>query len=116
MTTTIINNAAQYTFGALTNQATSRLISANTQLLRLRDAIATASAGYDGEPGTQFEITTTGNPNIIPNLFGVLAGETPGEQGQAYAYAVGRLVEEWTTFWSRASDFIEQLDNGVATF
>ena len=42
-------------FGGLTNQTVSRLIQINTSMERLKDAIATASAGYTGVAGTQFE-------------------------------------------------------------
>lgn len=114
MTTTIINNGAQYTFGALTNRMTSGMIQCNTQLERLNDAIATASAGYDGTPGTQFEVDPVNGND--PNLFGIMASATPGEQGQAYSYAIGRLHDLWAAFWLEASPFIEQIDNGTQGF
>lgn len=114
MTTTIISNAPQYTFGNMTNRMVSSLINGNTLIERLLGAIATASAGYDGTPGTQFETDNTLGSD--PNLFGVLASDTPGEQGEAYAYAVGRLHELWTAFWAEASVYVEQLDNGTQGF
>jgi hypothetical protein len=101
MTTTVISNNVSY--GAMTNQAIGKLLSLQSTLERLKDAIATASAGYDGTPGTEFEDGT---------LFGVKANDTPGAQGTAYAYAMGRLNDEWLTFWAAAEPFIEQLDNG----
>lgn len=123
MTTTLISTNPQYTYGTLTNAATARLIALNAQIVRLHDAIETASAGYEGTPGTQFEI-----PNPVPlgptglastmqpgqNLFGVQASSTPGEQGLAYAYAMGRLHEEWAKFWDAAHSYVEQLDNGAS--
>jgi hypothetical protein len=107
-----------YAWGQLTNRLSNGLISANTQMERLNDAIATASSGFTGVAGTQFEVSQLNNMSgaipsgDTPNLFGVLASETPGEQGEGYAYAVGRLHELWQTFWTAASPFIEQLDNG----
>lgn len=114
MTATIIATNPGYTFGVLTNRLVSGLINGNTQLSRLQEAIATASSGYTGTPGTEFEVTTTtigvasGN-----NLFGVVADpENPGQKGTEYSYAVGRLHELWATFWSEAQPYVEQLDNG----
>jgi hypothetical protein len=119
MASTIIANTSPYTFGQMTNQTVSRVISLNTQLTRLQEAIATASSGYEGTPGTEFEVR--GNSNMVmpsslaagQNLFGVLASDTPGEQGQAYSYAVGQLHAAWQTFWTAAAPYIEQLDNGT---
>jgi hypothetical protein len=114
---------------------TSSVISANTSMGRLAQAIATASSGYQGISGTEFEIGNPTNvmnsagsvgmpdqpPRAAPrasmtanqNLFGVIASDTPGEQGQAYAYAVNQLNTAWQTFWTAARPFIEQLDNGT---
>jgi hypothetical protein len=122
MASTIIANIAPYTFGQMTNQAVARLVSLNTQLARLQEAIATASSGYEGAPGTEFEIR--GNSNMVlptgslaigQNLFGVLASSVAGEQGQSYSYAVGQLYAAWQTFWAAAAPYIEQLDNGAST-
>jgi hypothetical protein len=110
MTTTIISSGVAY--GQMTNQAIGKLINLQTVLTRLQDAITTASAGYAGVPGTEFEFTGAGFTGAMPNLFGVQASETPGEQGSAYSYAMGRLHEEWAKFWTLAEPFIEQLDNG----
>lgn len=108
MSTVIISNSVSY--GQMSNQAVSRLVALNAQLERLKDAIATASSGYTGTAGTEFE---AGDPLSGPsNLFGVAPSATPGEQGSAYSYAMGRLNEEWATFWAAAEPFIEQLDNG----
>lgn len=104
-------------FGSMTNQVTSRLINLATTMERLKEAIATASAGYDGTPGTQYEAAIVGanappvaNP---PNNFGVQPDpEQPGKNGTDYAYAVNVLVEHWATFWAAAEPSIAQLDNG----
>lgn len=106
MTTTIISNSASY--GGMTNQAIAKLISLQTTLQRLADAIATASSGYEGTAGTEFESGGAQN-----NLFGVQPSETPGEQGAAYKYAMEALNGEWAKFWTAAEPYIEQLDNGT---
>jgi hypothetical protein len=103
-------------FGGMTNQTTSRLLSLNTTLERLKDAIATASAGYEGTPGTEFEAAPLGNygpPLVLPNNFGVQANpDALGKNGTDYAYAIGVLTEAWATFWAAAEASIAQLDNG----
>jgi hypothetical protein len=102
-------------FGSMTNQATSRLINLNATIERLKDAIATASAGYTGTPGTQFEAAPmgVGAPPPAPNNFGVQPDpEALGENGTDYAYAVGVLTEQWALFWAAAEASINQLDNG----
>jgi hypothetical protein len=106
MPTTIISN--QTPFGGMTNRVTGGSLSLNNNINRLQEAIATASAGYEGVPGTEFE-----GPG---NLFGVTpAPDTPGAQGTAYAYAVGELANHWTTFWTAALPYLKQLDNGTQT-
>lgn len=112
MTTTIIANNMPYSYGQMTNQTISKLISLQTVIERLNDAIATASSSYGGVAGTEFEASVALGTQS-PNLFGVQPSETPGEQGSAYSYAMGRLHEEWATFWTAAAPFIEQLDNGT---
>src|SRR5262245_28265780 len=107
MSTTVISNNAP--FGAMTNQSVARLIAMQATLDRLAGAIATASSGFTGTAGTQFE-QASGLGQV--NLFGVQPSETPGEQGSAYSFAVNRLHEEWQTFWTAAQPFIAQLDNG----
>jgi hypothetical protein len=114
MTTTIISNSASY--GAMTNQTVSKLLSLQTVIERLHDAITTATAGYTGTPGTEFEAAFNAMSPGQMNLFGVQPSETPGEQGSAYSYAMGRLHEEWEKFWLAAEPYVEQLDNGVTTF
>jgi hypothetical protein len=115
MTATIISNMA--TFGQMTNTSVSRLIGLNTTLLRLKEAVATASSGYDGVPGTQFEAPAGSmTPTTSPNNFGVQPDpDEPGARGTDYAYAVNALTEQWQTFWTAAAPYIEQLDNGTGT-
>lgn len=115
MTATIIATNPQYTFGQLTNRMVGGMISANTNLERLSEAIATASAGYDGTPGTEFEVSNTMGGGAS-NLFGVVASDVPGQKGSDYSYAVGRLHELWSAFWDQAKPYVEQLDNGTSTF
>ena len=106
MTTTVISS--NVSFGQMTNGAVSRLLNLQLTLTRLQEAIATASSGYGGQPGTEFE---------DQSLFGVKADPaSPGTQGQAYAYAVGQLYTQWQTFWTAATPYIEQLDNGQPGF
>lgn len=103
MTATIISNAAP--FGAATNQLVAGLYSADEAMERLRAAVATASSGYSGVPGTEFEDGTN---------FGVSAdATTPGAKGKDYSFAVDTLATAWATFWGAAKGAIEQLDNGV---
>lgn len=111
MATTVISNNMPYTFGQMTNRLIGSLIQGNTQIRRLQDAIATASSGYTGAEGTEFEIN-----NMMAgasNLFGVVANpDAPGEQGKAYSYAIGELHTAWLAFWQVAQPYVEQLDNG----
>jgi hypothetical protein len=103
MATTQISN--QTPFGGMTNRLTAQIISANTAMRRLQEAIATASSGYTGVDGTQFEGPA--------GLFGVVADpETPGQKGTDYAYAVNQLAATWATFWDAATPYLEQIDNG----
>ena len=119
MTTTIIANSPPYNFGRMTNQAITGLVGLNGQLSRLQEAIATASSGFGGTAGTQFEVggglnTPAFAGGAPANLFGVQASETPGEQGLAYSYAMGQLSVAWETFWTAAAPYVQQLDNGTA--
>ena len=121
MTATIISPTGSYTFGQMTTSMVSRLISCNSQMERLADAIATASSGYTGTPGTQFEAPSgaVGTPlGATPgtNLFGVVPDPAePGRNGTDYAYAVNSLEAAWQTFWTAAEAYINQLDNGGGT-
>jgi hypothetical protein len=116
MSSVIISNQAS--FGQLTNQSVAKLVSANTQMARLTEAVATASSGYEGTPGTEFE--TVSGAQVMPasmpqgtNLFQVQANpNAPGEQGQAYRYAIDNLKEHWATFWTAAQPYISAIDNG----
>jgi len=111
MASLVISN--QTTFGGMTNNAIGRLISLQSTMERLKDAVATASSGYTGVPGTEFEGMAFGGPGA--NNFGVSPDpENPGLRGTEYAYAVNSLSEQWIAFWALAQPFIEQLDNGTA--
>ena len=103
MTAIIVSNAQP--FGSMTNKAIADLFEINRQITRVASAVADAASGYSGTAGTEYEGTA--------NNFGVLANSTPGEQGAAYAYAVGVLAAAWTNFWTAASPSIQALDNGV---
>ena len=116
MTIPVINN--QYPYGQMTNSTISRLVGLHSSITRITEAIATASSGYTGVEGTQFEIQPSGpgiNATVIPTLFGVTPSETPGEQGASYRYAFEQLNTQWQTFWTAALPYIEQLDNGQGT-
>lgn len=107
MAATVISNTVA--FGSMTNQTIARLISTNTALARLNEAVTTASSGFTGVAGTQFEAGST-----PPNLFGVQPDPaTPGQKGQDYSYAIAELQTAWNTFWTAALPYIEQLDNGA---
>jgi hypothetical protein len=107
------------TFGSMTNQTVGRLLSLNTQMERLKDAIATAASGYEGVEGTEYEAASMGmNMMAQSNNFGVVPDADPaaaGKNGKAYAYAVNVLTEHWATFWAAAEAAIGQLDNGGAS-
>jgi hypothetical protein len=103
MTATIISNTPP--FGAMTNRTVAALHDADEAIARLAEAVATAASGYEGTPGTEYEGAGTN--------FGVVAGDTPGEKGSDYAYAIGQLSTAWATFWTAALPSIQQIDNGV---
>jgi hypothetical protein len=119
MTTTVITNSGSFPYGQMTNQAIGRLISLNTTLSRLKEAIAIAALDYQGVEGTEYELRSGGavpvpaNTTNIPTLFGVVPSNAPGEQGVAYRYAMETLYQHWAVFWAAAQPFIEQLDNGA---
>lgn len=116
MTAIIISTMGSYTFGNMTLQAVSRLMSANAQMARLQDAIAQASNGYTGTPGTEFEAPVTGTTipggTTVSNLFGVMPSGMPGENGLAYAAAATGMCDAWAAFWTAAAPFLKELDNG----
>jgi hypothetical protein len=116
MTATIISNTGQYPFGMQCNQMVGRMISLNTTVQRLNEAVATASSGFSGVAGTEFEIIVgMASPDApaVPNNFGVQQDPAaPGQKGQDFSYAVGQLAAAWATFWTAAAPYLEQLDNG----
>lgn len=113
MTALIISNNVSY--GQMTNQIIGRAHALNATIPRLQEGIATASSGFEGIPGTQFEVG--GGGNGTGSLFGVQADPAnPGQQGTAYSYAVGQLLAEWAKFWTAAEAYVSALDNGIPTY
>jgi len=113
MAALIIPNST--TFGGMTNQTVGRLLSLNTTMARLQDALATASAGYVGTAGTQYEAGNMMAPGntFTQNNFGIVPDATEaGKNGTDYEYAVNTLATAWATFWTAAEASINQLDNG----
>jgi hypothetical protein len=102
------------TFGSMTNQTVSNLLKLNTTMARLKDALATASAGYEGVAGTQYEAATMGmNMPMSQNNFGIVPKvDAAGANGTDYEYAVNTLTAQWDTFWAAAEASVNQLDNG----
>jgi PAB1-binding protein PBP1 len=100
----------------MTNSVVSRLAGLNTTVLRLNEAVATASADYGGVPGTEFESGSMGGMGpYAPNNFGVQPDPaSPGVNGTNYADAVGQLATQWAAFWALAAPYIKTLDNGQA--
>jgi hypothetical protein len=97
----IVNGATP--FGSLSNGAIADLISAIEQLHRVNLAAAAAQSGAPEPHGAALE---TGSN------FGVLPGETPGEQGAAYAYALDVLDQSLQAFLADNKAQITALDNG----
>jgi hypothetical protein len=115
MAALIIPNST--TFGQMTNSVVSRLAGLNTTVARLNEAVATASTGYTGVAGTEFESGGGGMGMPYPgaNNFGVQADATaPGANGTAYSDAVTALAAQWEAFWVLAAPIIKTLDNGQA--
>ncbi len=106
----------QTTFGQMTNSVVSRIAGLNTSVLRLNEAVATASESYTGTPGTEFEATTPAMGGMsVGNNFGVMADpDNAGVNGAAYADAVTGLTVAWQAFWTAATPYIKTLDNGMA--
>lgn len=108
---------SQTSFGGMTNRTVSQLLALHTSMERLKDAMATASAGYEGVPGTQYEAANMMAPGntYVQNNFGIVPDPTtPGAQGTNYEYAINTLTAAWTAFWTAAEASINQLDNGAA--
>jgi hypothetical protein len=103
MASIIVSNTPP--FGQMSNQTIADLHTIDQAMARLAAAVATAQSGWTGTPGAEFEGSN--------NNFGVVASETPGEQGSAFAYALGNLTTEWATFWTTAKPSIDAIDNGV---
>jgi len=104
-------------FGGMTNRIVSQMLTMNTNMERLKDALATASAGFVGTPGTQYEAGNAMVPGnmYVPNNFGIVPDPAEaGKNGNDYEFAVNTLAAAWAAFWTAASASIEQLDNGAA--
>lgn len=114
MAAIIIPNST--TFGQMTNSVVSRLAGLNTTVVRLNEAVATASTGFMGTAGTEFEAASGGmGMPYTQNNFGVQPDPTtPGLNGTAYADAVQALAVQWEAFWALAAPIIKTLDNGQA--
>jgi hypothetical protein len=108
----------QTTFGQMTNSVVSRLAGLNTTVLRLSEAVTTASADYTGTPGTEFEAPGPGMMGPMSgNNFGVYpdpSADNAGVNGTAYADAVVALTAQLVAFWTAAAPYIKTLDNGQA--
>lgn len=91
-------------FGAMTNNMVAMLFALNSTIPRLNAAIGTASSGFSGTAGTEYEGPTS--------AFGIAPSDAPGAQGQAYASAMATIMQNWNTFWEAASGAIDAIDNG----
>jgi hypothetical protein len=101
MTIQITNNLA---FGGMSNNMVATMFALNNAVPRLNTAVANASIGFEGTPGTEYE-----GPE---SLFGVVPGTEPGAQGLAYASAIVTISNAWAAFWEAAAGAIEGMDNG----
>ncbi len=101
-------------FGGMTSQAVAKIAATNAALKRLVEAVAAASSGYEGTPGTEFE-TDPGNGFGQGNNFGVQPSDVPGEQGSSYKFALENLNTQWSEFMTAAEAFLTALDQGQQT-
>lgn len=111
MSSLIYGTSGQATMGQMTAAAIAKIVATNAAMARITEAIATASSGFEGTPGTQFE-ANDGGFGTADNLFQALPSDTAGEQGSNYRFAVESLNAQWQTFMDAAKDFIAQLDQG----
>jgi hypothetical protein len=100
MTAIVVSSATP--FGAMSNEAISNLISAIDDLHRVRLAAAAAKTG----------VSPTGTALETGSNFGVVPSGTPGEQGDAYAYALEVLDDAAQAFLAASQSQITALDNG----
>jgi hypothetical protein len=120
MARVIFTTQPQYTFGVMTTRLVTSLIQANASVARVQAGMTTASNGFTGTAGTQYEIsgssTGMGNPMAPINLFGVIAdANNLGANGTAYETAMNTIETAWQTFWTAASGALQTLDNGSTT-
>ncbi len=101
MTAIVVNGATP--FGALSNAAINQLRGVIDDIHRVRLAAAAAVAGVS-PAGTAVE---TGSN------FGVVPSSTPGEQGDAYVYALNVLDDALQSFGVAYQGQITALDNGA---
>jgi hypothetical protein len=118
MARVIFTTQPQYTFGVMSTRLVTALIQANASIARITAGMATASSGFTGTAGTQYEIgsNTPLNPQGPTNLFGVIAdANNLGANGVAYENAMNTIEAAWQTFWTDASAALQTLDNGSTT-
>ena len=101
MSATIVNGSTP--FGALSNDAVSKLIYAIDTIHRVSLAAAMAQSGAPDPVGAALE--TGSNFGVVPN-------ETPGAKGADYAYALNVLDGALQAFLAANSGAITTLDNG----
>jgi hypothetical protein len=115
MARVIFSMQPQYTFGTMSTRLVTNLIAANASVARITAGMATASSGFTGTDGTQYEVSSSMPPNPMapPNLFGVVTeANSPGANGMAYENAMNTIETAWQTFWTAASAALQTLDNG----
>lgn len=100
MTAIVVNGATP--FGAMTNTAVNNLIHAIDDIHRVRLAEAAAQSGASPPTGAALE---GGN-------FGVTPGTPPGDQGEAWAYAIEVLDDALQAFKTANQASLTALDNG----
>lgn len=100
MTAIVVSGATP--FGSLSNEAVNQLIDCIATIHRVRLAAAQAQSGAS-PAGVALE---TGSN------FGVVPSGTPGEQGDAYVYALNVLDDAAQAFLAANQASITALDNG----
>jgi hypothetical protein len=100
MTAIVVNGSTP--FGGMVNGAVGDLVAAGAAIHRANLAQAAAQSGA-AEPTAA--VLEGGN-------FGVVPDATPGQQGAAWAYALGVLDDALQTFLTAHQAQITALDNG----
>jgi len=91
-------------FGGMVNTAVDQLLTVIDDIHRANQAQAQAQSGATTPTAAALEGRG--------NNFGVVASATPGEQGAAWAYALGNLDTALQSFLSANQGSITALDNG----